>query len=135
MAFGGMHTWLTKRGLKTDQVKNELMHFSKSRNQNTTPRVHIPTNNPGALKEATLARCMCYLGLWFDPKLKFHKHVKIAASKASRATEALQMLGNSTCGLNQQHLRQMYLGAVLPIATYGSLAFWDGKTTYIKNTL
>src|SRR5260370_14248495 len=29
----------------------------------------------------------------------------------------------------------MYLGAVLPIATYGSVAFWDGKSSYIKNTL
>src|SRR5260370_11461594 len=29
----------------------------------------------------------------------------------------------------------MYLGVVLPIATYGSVAFWDGKSSYIKNTL
>src|SRR5260370_3058578 len=29
MAFKETHAWLTKRGLKTDQVKNELMHFLK----------------------------------------------------------------------------------------------------------
>src|SRR5260370_13829372 len=78
---------------------------------------------------------MRYLGLWFNPKLNFHEHIKIAALKASRATKALQMLGNSTCGIHQHYIRQMYLGVVLPIATYGSVAFWDGKLSYIKNTL
>ena len=45
------------------------------------------------------------------------------------------MLGNSTRGLNQMHLRCIYLGAILPIATYGSVAFWDGKSTTIRNAL
>src|SRR5260370_38483472 len=73
MAFKETHMWLTKRGLKTDQVKNELMHFSKSRIQNPNPSIHIPMNNSGELKEVTPASCMRHLGLWFDPKLNFHK--------------------------------------------------------------
>ncbi len=32
MAFKEMHSWLAQRGLKMDQVKNELMHFTKSKN-------------------------------------------------------------------------------------------------------
>src|SRR5260370_5155045 len=135
MAFEETHSWLMKRGLKTDQVKNKLMHFSKSRNQNTTPTIHIPSNIPGELKTVTPAKCMQYLSLWFNPKLNFHEHIKIMASKASRATEALRMLGNSMCGLHQWYLRQIYLGAVLLITTYGSIAFWDGKSSYIKNAL
>src|SRR5258708_3965264 len=78
---------------------------------------------------------MRYLRLWFDPHLKFHEHAKIAAAKASKATEAIRMLGNSTSSINQLCLRQIYLGAILPITTYGSMAFWDGKSSFIKTTL
>ena len=45
------------------------------------------------------------------------------------------MLGNSTSGINQHCLRQFYHTMILPIATYGSIAFWDGKSTMVKNTL
>ena len=135
LAFEEMHNWLSQRGLKTDQVKNELMHFTKSKNCNNNPPIHIPSNIPGEQKEVTPSRCMRYLRLWFNPQLKFHEHIKIAASKASIATKALRMLGNSTRGLNHLYLRQMYLGAILLIATYGSMAFWDGRSNFIRNTL
>src|SRR5258708_33137541 len=105
------------------------MHFTRTKNQNPSPSVHIPSNIPKTLKEVTPAKCMRYLGLWLDPQLRFHEHTKITASKA------LRMLGNSTSGMNQLCLRQIYLGAVLPIATYGSIAFWDGKSSAIKKTL
>src|SRR5258708_3215126 len=111
------------------------MHFMRSRNHNATLSIHIPSNTPGEWKEVTLSSSMRYLSLWFDPQLKFHKHVKIAASKASKATEAIQMLGNSTNGINQHCLRQIYLGTILPITTYSSVAFWDGKSSFIKSTL
>ena len=135
IAFKETHKWLTHRGLKTDQVKNKLMHYTKTKNRQASPPIHIPMNNHTVLKEVTPTNCMRYLGLWFNPQLRFHEHVKIVASKASRATKALQMLGNSTSGINQLCLRQIYLGTVLPIATYGSVAFWDRKSSVIKNTL
>jgi len=111
------------------------MHFTKLKNRNANPSICIPAINPGELKEVTPTKCMWYLGLWFDPQLKFHEHTKIAASKASRATKALCMLGNSTSSINQLCLRQSYLCAILPIMTYGSVAFWDGKSNMIKDTL
>src|SRR5258708_25411109 len=103
------------------------MHFTRTKNQNPSPSVHIPSNIPKTLKEVTPAKCMRYLGLWLDPQLRFHEHAKIAASKASIATDALCMLGNSTSRMNQLYLRQTYLCACLPISTYGSRTFWDGK--------
>src|SRR5258705_13273033 len=92
-------------------------------------------NNHAVLKEVTPTNCMRSLRLGFNPQLRFHEHTKIVASKASRVTEALRMLGNSTSGINQLCLRQIYLGTVLPIATYGSVTFWDRKSLVIKNTL
>src|SRR5258708_37202667 len=135
MAFEETHKWLAKIGLKTDQVNNALMHFTKMKNWNPSPPIPIPTNIPGTLKEGPPAKCTRYLSLWFDPQLKFQEHAKITASKASRATKALHMLGNSTSRMNQLCLRQIYLGAILPIATYSSAAFWDGKSSAIKTIL
>src|SRR5258708_11486470 len=135
IAFEETHKWLAHRGLKTDQVKNELMHYTKTKNRQASPSIHIPTNNHTVLKEVTPTNCMRYLSLWFNPQLRFHEHAKIVTSKASRATEALRMLGNSISRMNQLCLRQTYLGTVLPIVTYGSIAFWDGKSSTVKNTL
>ncbi len=53
IAFIEAHTWLTARGLKTDQVKNELIHFTKStrgRHSGTGPAATIPMNNPNEMK-------------------------------------------------------------------------------------
>src|SRR5260370_1352470 len=111
------------------------MHFTKLKNRNANPSICIQAINPGELKEVPPTKCMWYLGLWFDPQLKFHEHTKITASKASKATKALHMLGNSTSGINKLCLRQFYLCTILPIMTYGSVAFWDGKSNMIKDTL
>src|SRR5258708_32559065 len=50
IAFREAHQWLTARGLKLDQVKNELIHFTRSRrgrHAGDGPSVTIPTNTPG----------------------------------------------------------------------------------------
>src|ERR1700677_670030 len=101
VTFEETHKWLQQRSLKTDEVKNELIHFTQTKNKGSNPTISIPTNTPGESKEITASTSIRYLRLRFDPQLKFHEHAKIAASKASRATEALRMLGNSTRGLNQ----------------------------------
>src|SRR5260221_2318641 len=64
MAFEETHKWLAKRGLKTDQVKNELIHFTKTKNWNPSPSILILSHVPGTLKEVSPAKCTRYLGLW-----------------------------------------------------------------------
>ena len=52
--FRAAHKWLTTRGLKLDQVKNELIHFTRStrgRHMGDRPSIIIPTNMPGELKQ------------------------------------------------------------------------------------
>src|SRR5260370_39207703 len=61
MAFKQMHTWLFQRGLKMDQVTNDLMHFTKARNQNNNLPIQILSNNPGESKEVIPSKIMCSL--------------------------------------------------------------------------
>jgi hypothetical protein len=138
IAFQVAHKWLSNRGLKTDQVKNELMHFSRTktgRNAGTGPVITIPTDIDGVTKTVQPSNLMRYLGIWFDPQLRFTEHVKRATEKAASAAQALKMLGNSVKGLHQTHLRRMYQGAILPIALYGLPVFWRSKAHAITNTL
>jgi hypothetical protein len=42
------------------------------------------------------------------------------------------MLGNSLRGLNQQHLHNLYRGAVLPMMTYASTTWWNGSKNLVN---
>ena len=95
LAFTEAHTWLREWGLKTDQVKNELMHFTKTRtgcNAGNGPSITIPMDKEGQTKTISPAPLMKYLGVWFDPHLKFVEHMKKMVSKAMSAAHALRIL-------------------------------------------
>ena len=99
IAFQEAHKWLTTRGLKVvDQVKNKLIHFTKStrgRHARDGPSVTIPTNTPGETKTIKPAKLIQYLGVWLDSQLKFNEHIQKMTSKALAATHTLCLLGNS----------------------------------------
>src|SRR6266436_4506082 len=66
IAFTVAHQWLKMKGLKLDQVKNELIHFTRStrgRHAGEGPSITIPTNTPGELKMVKPAKSICYLGI------------------------------------------------------------------------
>ena len=58
VTFEETHKWLHQRGLKTDEVKNELMHFTKTKIKGHTPVINIPTNTPGISKDITTSSSM-----------------------------------------------------------------------------
>ncbi len=127
LAFQAAHKWLTARGLKVDQVKNELIHFTRSnhgRHAGEGPPVSIPTNTPRELKMVQLAKTIKYLGVWLDSHLNFTTHIQKMTSKAITAMHALRLLGNSIRGMHQMHAQLLYIGAILPVATYGLAAFF-----------
>ena len=98
IAFREAHSWLSTRGLKLDQVKNELIHFTRSmrgRHAGDGPSISIPTNVPGELKTVKPAKSICYLGVWLDSQLNFITHIQKTTTKAITATYALRLLGNS----------------------------------------
>ena len=89
ITFREAHKWLSKRGLKTDQVKNKLIHFTRStrgRHAGPGPSITIPSNTPGENKTIIPAKLICYLRIWLDSQLNFHEHVQRTTSKAMTAT-------------------------------------------------
>ena len=138
LTFQSAHKWLRSRGLKVDQAKSDLIHFTKSnrgRHTGNGPAATIPTNTPGETRSIEPSKLIRYLGVWLDPKLSFTEHVQKTTSKALAAAHALRLLGNSIRGMHQTHARRIYIGAILPIATYGLGTFWKSKSGRILNTM
>src|SRR5260370_2711150 len=138
IAFQKAHDWLTTRGLKLDQVKNELIHFTRSmrgRHAGDGPSVTIPTNTPGEQKIVKPAKLIWYLEIWLDSQLNFIKHVQKTTAKALTAMHTLRILGNSIRWMHQVHARQIYIGAIHLITTYGLPVFWKSKNRQLLNTL
>jgi len=115
VAFQEAHKWLSARGLKTDQVKNELIHFTwstRGRHAGDGPTATIPTNTPGETKILKPAKSIHYLRVWLDSQLNFIEHVQRMTTKAIATTHALRLLGNLIRGMHQIHARQIYIGAI-----------------------
>src|SRR5260370_205313 len=126
------------RGLKVNQVKNKLIHFTRptrGRHAGDGPTITIPINTPGQTKQKKAGKLNQYVGVGLNSHLKFNKHVQKTTSKALATTHALCLLGNSIQGIHQNQVRQIYIGAICPMATYSLPIFWKSKNGKILNTL
>ena len=76
--------WLTDSGLKVNQSKTELCHFYRK----DTPAVEINVNN-NIIKSKDN---MNVLGVIFDSKLTWAKHISTQINKSSRALHAIKLI-------------------------------------------
>ena len=138
LAFLEAHAWLTTRGMKLDQNKSELIHFTRStrgRHSGPGPSATIPSSNPTTPRTILPTKTICYLGVWLDSQLNFSEHIRRMTSKAIGAAHALRLLGNSIQGIHQMHARQLYYSAILLVATYGLHIFWKSKNGNVLSSL
>jgi len=68
-----------------------------------------------------------YLGFIFDKKLCFHQHIDFYANKAILTVKCMNILGNSTRGLNPQQKHLLYRSCTLSIALYGFQSWYYSK--------
>src|SRR5260370_20710972 len=111
------------------------MRSTRGRHAGDGPTITIPMNTPGETKTIKQPKLIKYMGLWLNSELKFNKHVQKTTSKALATTHALCLLGNSIQGIHQNQVRQIYIGAICPMATYSLPIFWKSKNGKILNTL
>jgi hypothetical protein len=119
--------WGQREGLTFDLAKTELQHFARGwkRNNPTCP-IQTPEGtveiSPPLLKEAT-----CWLGIWFDRKLKFRIHTQTLAAKAKLAADSIQALANTVRGVRVPLLHQATIACVVSVLCYGAEAWWPGQ--------
>ncbi|PPQ85685.1 hypothetical protein CVT25_002136 [Psilocybe cyanescens] len=124
-AFEKTEAWLKSAGLSADFSKRELMHYSKRRKDNSNPSITF-NDSDGITRTVTPEATVRWLGVYFDRKLSFDRHIKILASRGENAVAALTMLANTVRGLNHSHLRNLYISCVTTKIFYASPAWWKG---------
>ena len=67
---------------------------------------------------------MKYLGIYFDSRLNFHKHIEHITEKSRKMVYMLGKTAKLKWGLGHKSLKTIYEGALLRLMTYGA-AVWE----------
>ena len=122
-----------------DSAKFEAIHLSRKRNLLNLD-IELPTN-PFAqdsmvtriVKPTPKDFSMRWLGVYYDVRLSFKRHVEKMASKGRRAVAGLKMLGNTIQGVETKVICRAVHACILPILTYASSTWWPGQTRVNKH--
>ena len=60
-----------------------------------------------------------YLGVTYDKRMTWRRHVRIAEGKARRKLNIMRKLAGSNWGANEKIIKSVYQGAVRPHLEYG----------------
>ncbi|KAI0054577.1 hypothetical protein BV25DRAFT_1767165, partial [Artomyces pyxidatus] len=119
---------LQRAGLNVEDEKTEFIHFSRKRGGlNNPPSITLPSASGGGTFTVHPSPVLRYLGVFFDSKLNFRKHVETMANRAMSTIRGLQVLGNSVRGMSLVNFRTLYRTVVLPVLTFGAPIWYTGK--------
>ena len=131
-AYQEVMDWLKSAGLSPDFGKTEFIVHGWRRNlPKPLPHISLPGADgvPVAVEPSDAIKC---LGVFFDQKLNFRRHIRVTCEKAKRTAAGLRILGNSVRGLSQEYLRRLYISCVLPILTYASPVWWQQRVWQVE---
>ena len=124
-----IQSWGEQNKVAFAPEKLEMIHLTKQRDSHNPPirvsddleihPVQAPTDTTPALR---------WLGVYFDRKLTFKKHVEIRAAKARKVGLHMRGLAKTTYGPPADALRKAVITCVLPRITYGCEAWYGGRT-------
>jgi hypothetical protein len=95
--------------------KTELIHFYRDRQSGLS----IIFIDKGVTNTVESKENIKWLKMWFDRKLTFKKHTEKRAAGALRIFHSIRRLSNTTKGLTQRAIRQLYIACVDAVAAYG----------------
>jgi hypothetical protein len=105
-------------------VKQNKMHFNELKSKTkliarkgNREEINIYLNN----MRLEQVQEMKYLGIYFDCRLNFHKHVEHIAEKCRKMIHMLGKTAKLSWGLGHKSLKTIYEGAIVPLMTYGAL--------------
>lgn len=101
--------------------KYEMIHFTRKRDR-SVPLIRV---NGRTIECKKVVR---WLGVYFDSKLTFRTHVETWGARAHKAAAHLRGLNRVMSGAPPQLTALAANACVLPVATYGAEAWWQGTT-------
>ncbi len=120
--------WLTRAGLLIEPDKTELMFF-RCRCKQLPPlmTIHLRILTEATYYQVKATTNVRYLSFFIDHKLNWTRHMDIMCNRAHASLRALQLLGNSVCGIDFTQWRLAYNAICLPVLTYSCQLWYMGK--------
>ncbi len=139
LAFKKVEQWAYDNGMVFDPVKFEAIYFSRKHNllnldiELSTPPFAQDPMITCIMKSTPKDSPMRWLGVYYDARFLFKRHVEKMASKGRRAVAGLKMLENTIQGVETKVIRRAIHECILSILTYASPAWWPGRTRVNKH--
>jgi hypothetical protein len=105
-----IENWAWKNKMKFNTSKSKAMVIARKRSQD---EIKIFLNR--SLEQVTE---MKYLGIHFDSRLSFNKHIEQIADKSRALTYMLNITAKLHWGLGNKSLKTIYKGVIVPLMTY-----------------
>ena len=120
-SYSDITAGLSSIGMSVDPSKSELIHFSRRHNE---AQLRTPLIIDSNLMIRPAKDTLRWLGIFFDSRLSFNRHVDILCNRARTAANGLRVLANSVRGLSQKNLRALHKTCVLPIITWAAVLWF-----------
>jgi len=109
--------------------KLEMIHLTRSRASDCPPiRVNDNMEIRPIQQTENEQPALRWLGVFFDRRLTFKRHVKIRAAKARQVARHIRSLAKTTCGPLADSLRKAVITCVIPRLLYGAEVWYGGRT-------
>ena len=109
-----IQNWASQNKVAFNDSKSQVLLISKKRKDHAE-KIKIYLNHK-TVEQVTELK---YLGIYFDAKFKFGKHVEKVAEKTMQVVNLLSRAAKLQWGLGHSALKTIYNGAILPMLTYG----------------
>jgi len=113
--------WARENKIQFNESKSKAMLITWKRSCHD---IHINPNN----RRLEQVMEMKYLGIHFDSRLTFYKHIEHIAQKSRTLTYMLSRTAKLHWGLGHKSLKMVYKGALVPLMTYGA-PVWEEAVT------
>lgn len=106
-----------KFGFKFSESKTKAMLFTRRRKNIYEPKLMLGKNEIIYTKEQK------FLGMIFDNKLSWNKHITHTKAKATQNLNLIKMLRNNKYGSDRKMLIRIFNSVVLPVIDYGCILY------------
>lgn len=119
-----LSAWAVKLGIEFSTEKTEMVVFS---------RKHFPASFPLLLYNKTITHSsgFKYLGVWFDQKCTWGRHIRYLKERCQQRINFLRTITGTWWGAHPGDLLRLYQTTILSVLEYGSFCFRSAAKTHL----
>ena len=123
LAINNLHQWAFSNGFTFAPSKTTAIHFTNKTGLHNTPDLYLNQSR------ITYEDSMKFLGLTFDSKLTFRKHVTILKARCSKAMNVIKTISSHVWGADQESILRVYRALIRSRLDYGAVVYCSASAT------